>query len=60
MIPDGIDILITHGPPKGTKELFVDDSVGHGGKTYDGTDAGCDDLLNEIRTRVKPKVTSEC
>jgi len=44
-IPNGIDILITHGPPKG-----------HGGNTFDGTDAGCEDLLNEIQTRIKPMV----
>jgi len=45
LIPKGTDILITHGPPKR-----------HGGMTFDGLDAGCDDLLDEIRTRVKPMV----
>lgn len=45
LIPTNTDILVTHGPPKG-----------HGGNTYDGIDAGCEDLLNEIESRIKPLV----
>lgn len=41
-IPDGIDVLVTHGPPRG-----------HGDRTEDGEDAGCPDLLEAVR-RVKP------
>ena len=45
MIPNNIDILITHGPPKGIL-----------GTCSDGFDAGCSDLSYEIWNRVKPKV----
>ncbi len=44
MIPAGIDVLITHGPP-----------VGHGGRTVRGGDAGCADLLDAVR-RVRPQL----
>ena len=43
-IPEGIDFLVTHGPPLG----YLDD-LAKGGK------AGCLDLLYEIKHRVKPK-----
>ena len=43
-IPEGIDFLVTHGPPLG----YLDD-LAKGGK------AGCLDLLHEIKHRVKPK-----
>ncbi|XP_070533949.1 metallophosphoesterase MPPED2-like [Ptychodera flava] len=43
-IPEGIDILITHGPP-----------LGHGDKTMSEQRAGCMELLNTIQKRVKPK-----
>lgn len=43
LIPDETDILITHGPP-----------LGFGDKCSDGYWAGCGDLLDTIRTRVKP------
>jgi hypothetical protein len=44
-IPQGIDILMTHGPP-----------VGHGDKVNaEGIRSGCVDLLHTIQTRVKPK-----
>ncbi|XP_070534012.1 metallophosphoesterase MPPED2-like [Ptychodera flava] len=43
-IPEGIDILITHGPP-----------LGHGDKTMSEQRAGCVELLNTIQKRVKPK-----
>lgn len=40
-IPDGLDVLITHGPP-----------LGHGDETAVGTRVGCEDLLTTImRTR---------
>ena len=43
-IPEGIDILITHGPP-----------IGHGDLCLSHQRAGCVDLLREIQERVKPK-----
>jgi Icc-related predicted phosphoesterase len=42
-IPEGTDILVTHGPP-----------LGHGDRCVDGNLAGCPDLLDAIR-RVKPR-----
>ena len=44
LIPDNIDILITHGPP-----------IGHGDRCSGGNRAGCVDLLFEIQNRIKPK-----
>ena len=43
-IPEKTDILVTHGPPygKGDKSL------------YNNTNAGCKELLKEIKERVKP------
>jgi predicted phosphodiesterase len=43
MIPDDVDILITHGPPHG-----------HGDKTTGGEYAGCEELLQALH-RVQPK-----
>lgn len=42
LIPTGIDVLITHGPP-----------AGHGDLTLQGDRAGCVDLLDAIR-RIQP------
>eukprot|EP01129_Flabellula_baltica_P001784 TRINITY_DN1169_c0_g1_i1.p1 TRINITY_DN1169_c0_g1~~TRINITY_DN1169_c0_g1_i1.p1 ORF type:complete len:144 (-),score=28.38 TRINITY_DN1169_c0_g1_i1:67-498(-) len=44
MIPVGTDVLITHGPPEG-----------QGGFTFNGFDAGCEELIRAIY-RVKPVV----
>jgi len=44
LIPNDVDILITHGPPKG-----------HGGTCSDGFDAGCDDLLQVVK-KIQPAV----
>ena len=44
-IPDDTDVLITHGPPHG-----------YGDKLACGERVGCKDLLNEITSRVKPKI----
>ncbi len=44
LIPAGIDILITHGPP-----------AGHGDLTLQGDRAGCVDLLDAVR-RVRPRL----
>ncbi|XP_065910919.1 metallophosphoesterase MPPED2-like [Dysidea avara] len=44
LIPEGVDILITHGPP-----------IGHGDLCSSQLRAGCVDLLHTIQTRVKPK-----
>jgi Icc-related predicted phosphoesterase len=43
LIPAGIDILVTHGPP-----------LGHGDALLDGQRVGCADLLDAIR-RVQPR-----
>ena len=43
MIPDNTDILITHGPP-----------LGIGDKCSNGEQAGCSDLLDSIRKRIRP------
>lgn len=43
-IPNNLDILITHGPPKGILD-----------KTISGESVGCEDLYNTI-LEVKPKV----
>ena len=42
-IPEGIDILITHGPPRDILD-----------RTSDGRNEGCDDLLKAVY-RVKPR-----
>jgi Icc-related predicted phosphoesterase len=44
LIPDNVDVLLTHGPPRG-----------HGGRAKSGVDAGCADLLDAC-ARVKPLV----
>ncbi|CAI9735082.1 metallophosphoesterase domain-containing protein 1-like isoform X1 [Octopus vulgaris] len=44
LIPDDVDILITHGPP-----------LGYGDLCRSGLRAGCVDLLNTIQKRVQPK-----
>ena len=43
-IPDDTDILITHTPP-----------VGYGDLCCTGVRAGCVELLNTVRLRVRPK-----
>jgi Icc-related predicted phosphoesterase len=47
LIPDDVDILITHTPPYG-----ILDRVDRDG----GTHVGDTDLLNELETRIKPKL----
>jgi predicted phosphohydrolase len=44
MIPEGTQVLITHGPPRG-----------HGDRTRHGHSAGCDDLLARVRT-LRPRL----
>ena len=44
LIPSGIDVLVTHGPP-----------YGHGDRTWRGVDAGCRDLL-AAAARVRPRM----
>lgn len=39
-IPMGLDVLITHGPPKGMRD-----------KTFFGSHVGCDDLTEIVRAR---------
>ncbi|ELT98044.1 hypothetical protein CAPTEDRAFT_3300 [Capitella teleta] len=43
-IPEGIDVLMTHGPPIGYGDLCVSDQR-----------AGCVELLTSIQKRIKPK-----
>lgn len=45
LIPDGIDVLITHGPPQGTAD-----------RTVNGEDVGCADLAAAM-DRVKPRLS---
>lgn len=42
-IPEGIDVLVTHGPP-----------LGHGDKCFGGHRAGCYDLLRAVE-RIRPR-----
>ena len=44
LIPEGIDVLVTHGPP-----------LGFGDKCDDGERVGCEDLLRHL-SRVKPRL----
>ncbi|XP_038047109.1 metallophosphoesterase MPPED2-like isoform X2 [Patiria miniata] len=44
LIPAGIDVLVTHGPP-----------LGHGDLTTSKERAGCVELLTTVQRRVKPK-----
>lgn len=44
LIPDDVDILLTHTPP-----------IGHGDLCASGVHAGCVELLATIQNRVKPK-----
>jgi len=44
LIPEGTDVVLTHGPP-----------LGHGDKCCHGGHAGCADLLDELQRRVKPQ-----
>lgn len=45
LIPDDIDVLITHGPPLGILD-----------RTRRGVDAGCADLLAEVTERIHPRL----
>ena len=44
LIPAGVDVLMTHGPP-----------LGHGDLCSGGNRAGCEQLLHTIQQRVRPK-----
>lgn len=44
-IPAGVDLLVTHGPPRGIGDVI------RGGESE-----GCDDLLEEVLGRVRPRV----
>jgi Icc-related predicted phosphoesterase len=44
LIPAGVDVLVTHGPP-----------ANHGDKCHDGRRVGCEDLLRTL-ARVKPRL----
>lgn len=49
-VPEGIDILVTHGGPKGCLDLVET----HGSPNY-GENVGCEELLKAIE-RIKPKL----
>jgi Icc-related predicted phosphoesterase len=49
-IPEGIDVLITHGPP-----AYMENSLS---LVLEGEDVGCGDLYNAIKRRVKPKISA--
>ena len=51
LIPTDTDILITHGPPKGHGDL-----VGRVLFADEDPHVGCQDLLDEVTTRIKPKL----
>ncbi len=44
LIPEGTDVLVTHGPP-----------AGHGDETVRGDAAGCEDLMDAV-LRVRPRL----
>ncbi len=46
-IPEGMDIVITHGPPA---------NIGDLGRVIEGEDVGCEDLYKTLVHRVKPKI----
>jgi len=45
LIPSDTDVLITHGPP-----------IGRGDLVHNGQRAGCVNLLQQVQTRVKPRI----
>lgn len=45
MCPDGVDVVVTHGPPFGVCDVIPD-----------GRHVGCVDLRNEMLERVQPKL----
>lgn len=49
-VPTGVDVLITHGPPHGIRDVCPD--------IYSGADisVGCEVLRKEVLDRIKPKV----
>lgn len=49
-IPEGIDVLITHGPP-----AYMENYLS---LVLEGEDVGCEELYNTIKRRVKPKISS--
>ena len=44
LIPDGVDVLVTHGPPAGILD-----------RTGDGREVGCEDLLRRVEV-VRPRL----
>lgn len=54
MIPLDTDILITHGPAYGMVD-WVPPRKNNGRKFIDGGNVGCEDLLDAVTTRIKPK-----
>lgn len=45
LVPAGVDVLLSHGPP-----------YGFGDRVARGERAGCEDLLDEVRTRIRPRL----
>jgi len=50
LIPDGIDVLVTHGPP-----MYVLDQLVRADGTPSGQHVGCQDLMEAVK-RIKPSV----
>jgi Icc-related predicted phosphoesterase len=44
-IPTGVDVLVTHGPPRGILD-----------RTSRGEDVGCDDLRDAVLDRIRPRL----
>lgn len=42
-IPEGLDVLVTHGPPMGTLD-----------KTFDGREVGCEELRDRLAAMAEP------
>lgn len=53
-VPSNLDILITHGPAYGMVD-WVSPRKNNGRKFIDGGNVGCEDLLDAVTTRIKPK-----
>jgi predicted phosphodiesterase len=53
-VPSNLDILITHGPAYGMVD-WVEPRKNNGRKFIDGGNVGCEDLLDAVTTRIKPK-----
>lgn len=58
LIPESTDVLITHGPPLGRRDLAIRARKrNHSNHRWDPTiRAGCVDLLQQVQCRVRPRL----